>query len=219
MGIEAIIGYEFRDAGLLKAALTHRSHDKKQSNQRLEFLGDRVLGLVVCDMLYHAFPNEQEGELARRHAALVCKELVAAVAASIELGKFIILSSSEESSGGRSNMSNLEDACEAVIGAVYLDGGFEAAQKFVETNWRPRLESIAEPPKDPKTSLQEWAQARALGLPLYEIVNQKGPAHAPEFFVRVKINGKQAEATAASKRAAEQIAARKLLEDLAGGHA
>lgn len=211
-GLEAIIHYQFRDAGLLKAALTHRSHDKKQSNQRLEFLGDRVLGLVVCDMLFHAFPNEQEGELARRHAALVCKELVAVVAGDIHLGTYIILSTGEESGGGRSNLSNLEDACEALIGAIFLDGGFDAARRFIESNWRPHLESTLEPPKDPKTSLQEWAQARALGLPVYEIVRQTGPAHAPEFSVRVQTDGKSAEATAASKRAAEQLAAKKLLD-------
>ena len=211
-GLEAIIHYQFRDASLLKAALTHRSHDKKQSNQRLEFLGDRVLGLIVCDMLFHAFPNEQEGELARRHAALVCKELVAAVASDLNFGKYIIVSTSEESSGGRTNISNLEDACEAVIGAIFLDGGFDAARAFIESNWRPRLESIAEPPKDPKTTLQEWAQARALGLPIYEIIRQTGPAHAPEFSVRVQTDGKSAEATAASKRAAEQLAAKKLLD-------
>lgn len=213
-GIEADIGYQFHDPALLKSALTHRSHDKKDSNQRLEFLGDRVLGLVVCDMLFHSFPNEQEGELARRHAALVCKELVAEVSAAIGLGKYIILSASEESGGGRSNISNLEDACEALIGAVYLDGGFEAARSFIEANWRPRLESIAEPPKDAKTTLQEWAQARALGLPLYEIVHQTGPAHAPAFVVRVKLDGKDAEASAASKRAAEQLAAKKLLDQV-----
>ncbi|MFO1242023.1 MAG: ribonuclease III [Rickettsiales bacterium] len=213
-GFESVIHYTFSDAALLKSALTHRSLDKKANNQRLEFLGDRVLGLVVCDMLYHAFPSEQEGELARRHAALVCKELVAEVASALQLGHYIILSSSEESSGGRNNISNLEDACEALIGAIYLDGGFAAAQDFIERMWRPRLESIAEPPKDPKTSLQEWAQARALGLPLYEIVTQTGPAHAPEFVIRVKLDGKSSEATAASKRAAEQLAAKKLLDQV-----
>lgn len=212
--LETALGYRFQDSALLKTALTHRSLDKKQSNQRLEFLGDRVLGLVVCDMLYHTFPNEQEGELARRHAALVCKELVAEVARSLNLGVHMILSPSEESGGGRTNISNLEDACEAMIGAIYLDGGFAAATEFVERHWRNHLESIAEPPKDAKTGLQEWAQARALGLPVYEVVRQSGPAHAPEFIIRVQINGKSEEASAPSKRAAEQLAAKKLLGQL-----
>ena len=212
--LETALGYRFQDSALLKTALTHRSLDKKQSNQRLEFLGDRVLGLVVCDMLYHTFPNEQEGELARRHAALVCKELVAEVARSLNLGVHMILSPSEESGGGRTNISNLEDACEAMIGAIYLDGGFAAATEFVERHWRNHLESIAEPPKDAKTGLQEWAQARALGLPVYEVVRQSSPAHAPEFIIRVQINGKSEEASAPSKRAAEQLAAKKLLGQL-----
>lgn len=213
--LETVLGYRFQDPVLMKTALTHRSLDKKQANnQRLEFLGDRVLGLAVCDMLYHAFPNEQEGELARRHAALVCKELVSEVARSLNLGEHMILSSSEETGGGRTNISNLEDACEAMIGAVYLDGGYKAAAGFVERHWRPHLESITEPPKDAKTSLQEWAQARALGLPQYEVVRQSGPAHAPEFAIRVRIDGKSEEASAPSKRAAEQLAAKKLLGQL-----
>ena len=209
------IGYEFRDPSLLTLALTHPSLGKSASNQRLEFLGDAVLGLVVTELLYEKYPAEQEGELARRLAALIRGETLAKVASDIGLGEFLQLSASEAHTGGRTAPSNLEDALEAIIGAIYLDGGLEAAKQFILPQWCKLAETIATPPKDAKTALQEWAQARGLAVPDYKITAQTGPAHAPEFVVEVSITGHgQAQGTGASKRIAEQIAAGTLLAQL-----
>lgn len=208
---------QFRESDLVRQALTHpscaqRDQDAPYNNQRLEFLGDSVLGMVVADMLYHMYPTEQEGELARRFSALVCGEQLVAVARKIGLNRALILSDSEEENDGRENPSNLEDACEALIGAVYLDGGFDAVRQFIYQHWYELAESIAEPPKDPKTALQEWAQARSLPLPKYELIQEDGPSHAPAFTIRVQVKGLgKAEATASSKKAAEREAAALLM--------
>ncbi len=215
-GLQEIIGYRFRDGGLLKLALTHRSMAKAAHNQRLEFLGDRVLGLVVAEMLYGAFSGEQEGDLARRHAALVCGPALVEVAREIGLGAYLQLASGEEVAGGRENISNLEDACEALIGAMYLDSGLEGVAAFIRRYWTPLLNAAIEPPKDAKTALQEWLQGRGHPLPLYEEAGRSGPAHAPEFTIQVSAAGQAAEASALSKRAAEQAAAEKLLVMLSG---
>ena len=210
--LAARIGYNFRDESLLSLALTHPSLGKTTSNQRLEFLGDAVLGLVVGEMLYTMFPVEQEGELARRQAALVRGETLTLIAEELALGESLTLSSSEASSGGRKSSSNLEDALEALIGAIYLDGGLEAAKSFILPRWQERARMVASPPKDAKTALQEWAQARSLPVPSYKVLQQTGPAHAPDFTVEVLVNGySPQQASANSKRAAEQLAAGKLL--------
>ena len=209
------IGYPFRDASLLKLALTHPSLGKSASNQRLEFLGDAVLGLVIAEMLYQLYPTEQEGELARRQAALVRGETLAEIAQELSLGDALNLSASEAQSGGRNAASNLEDALEALIGAIYLDGGLTAAIGFITPHWQTRVSTLASPPKDAKTALQEWAQARGLPVPTYLVTEQTGPAHAPEFTIEVAVTGHpSATATAASKRLAEQAAAGKLLTTL-----
>lgn len=209
------IGYEFRDASLLKLALTHPSLGKTASNQRLEFLGDMVLGLVIAELLYTLYPNEQEGELARRLAALVRGETLTEIAQEIGLGKAITMSAGEAAAGGREAASNLEDAVEALIGAIYLDGGLIAAKHFILPRWSERAKTQKAAPKDAKTSLQEWAQARGIPVPTYEVVEQKGPAHAPDFTVRVTVQGQDPkQATANSKRGAEQLAAQALLESL-----
>ena len=214
-GFPQSLGYQFRDASLLALALTHPSLGKTASNQRLEFLGDAVLGLVITEMLYQLYPNEQEGELARRLAALVRGETLAMVASQIGLGDALQLSASEAGSGGRKAPSNLEDAMEALIGGAYLDGGLEAAKSIILPRWNELAENIVAPPKDAKTALQEWAQARGLPVPLYTVISQTGPAHAPEFTIEASINGHPPQqATAASKRSAEQAAAEKLLEIL-----
>lgn len=206
-----------RESDLVKQALTHPSRaqtagENPYNNQRLEFLGDSVLGLVIADMLYHMYPNEQEGDLARRLSALVCGERLVEVAHSIGLGETLILSESEEENNGRENPSNLEDACEALIGALYLDGGFDAAKQFIHQHWHDLAKSVNEPPKDPKTELQEWAQQRKLPLPEYEEINREGPAHAPEFTIKVSVaNHGDAQATANSKKQAEREAAQALL--------
>lgn len=213
--LQEILGYVFRDAALLKLALSHPSLGKAASNQRLEFLGDAVLGLVVAEMLYQIYGKEQEGELARRHAGLVRGETLTAIAQEISLGDSLMLSSSEAGSGGRLAASNLEDALEALIGAIYLDGGLEAAKSFIIPRWRERAINLTTPPKDAKTSLQEWAQARGLPVPVYKLIEQTGPAHAPTFTIEVMVrNYPSRKASASSKRTAEQLAAEALLADL-----
>ncbi|MDE3036903.1 MAG: ribonuclease III, partial [Pseudomonadota bacterium] len=194
--------------------LTHPSAGRGKSNQRLEFLGDAVLGAVVARLLYDAYPAEQEGELARRLAALVRGETLTAVARGIGLGETLTLSAGER----RDTASNLEDALEALIGAVYLDGGMAAAEAFILSRWTELSRNIVVPPKDAKTSLQEWAQARTLPVPVYALIESTGPAHAPQFTIEVTVQGyPPAQAQAASKKLAEQAAAEKLLETLQHG--
>lgn len=203
--------YQFKNPGLLKQAMTHRSTDSEWNNQRLEFLGDRVLGLVVAEMLYAAFPAGDEGELARRQAALVCRDTLVEVARHVGLNEMLILSGSEEIAEGRATPSNLEDACEAWLGAVYLDGGLDAVRGLIVTLWQPLMDNTIEPPKDAKTSLQEWLQGRGHKLPAYKEVARSGPAHAPEFTIEVEALGHRFAASGNSKRAAEQAAAAGLL--------
>jgi ribonuclease-3 len=225
-----IIGYEFARRELFEEALTHpsalvpeprrrrRRASAKRGYERLEFLGDRVLGLVVADYLWRRFEAEPEGDLARRHAHLVRREALARVAEGIGLGRYLLLSRSEAAAGGAGNPGILADACEALIAAIYLDGGFEAASTFVRRFWEPLIEGMEEPPRDPKTALQEWAQARGLALPAYELVATNGPDHAPLFTVIASVaGGNPATATASSKRLAEARAAAILLDRLATG--
>jgi ribonuclease-3 len=211
------LGYEFADPSLLEEALTHRSAMGGQTidYERLEFLGDRVLGLVVADMLMDAFPDENEGALARRLAALVREETLAAVARDLGLGAEIRLGAGESEGGGRENNALLADACEATIAAIYCDGGLEPARRFIEQHWSARLAAELAPPQDAKSTLQEWAQGRALPLPAYRVVEREGPDHAPLFTVSVEVVGKPpASATGLSKRVAEQAAAQALLDGI-----
>src|SRR5215471_2042407 len=210
------IGYEFADKSLLDSALTHISAltDKSRSGsyQRLEFLGDHVLGLVISDMLFRAFPKADEGELSRRLADLVRKEACADVARTIELGEAIKLGASEANSGGRWRTAILADVCEAVIGAVFLDGGYSAAAALVERLWGERMRATERPLRDPKTALQEWAQGLGLPPPIYREVERTGPHHDPEFRVAVELpDRKPAEGLGRSKRSAEQAAAAAML--------
>jgi ribonuclease III len=222
-----IIGYEFARRELLEEALTHpsalvpeprRRHRRtptKRGYERLEFLGDRVLGLVVADCLWRRFEGESEGDLARRHTHLVRREALVRVAERIGLGRYLFLSRSEAATGGAANPGILADACEALIAAIYLDGGFEAASALVRRFWEPLIEEMEEPPRDPKTALQEWAQARGPALPAYELVATDGPDHAPLFTVMASVTGVDpATATASSKRLAEAKAAAILLDRL-----
>jgi len=211
-----ILGHGFADPQLLAEALTHPSaHARRgvrQSYERLEFLGDRVLGLVVAELLWRRFPDEAEGALTRRHTGLVRRESLVEVARAIGLGRFVILSPGEAQAGARENPSVLADACEAVIAALYLDGGLEAARGFVHRYWEPLLQIAVTPPRDPKTALQEWAQGRGRGLPIYETVDVAGPAHKRLFTVSVRVEGTEpASASGPSKRAAETAAAAELL--------
>jgi len=219
-----IIGYEFGRRELIEEALTHpsalvpearrrrRRPPVRRGYERLEFLGDRVLGLVVADCLWRRFEGEPEGDLTRRHTHLVRREALARVADTIGLGRHLVLSRSEAAAGAAANPGILADACEALIAAIYLDGGFEAASTFVRRFWEPLIDEMEEPPRDPKTALQEWAQARGLALPAYELVATSGPDHAPLFTVRARVVGADpTTATASSKRSAEANAAAMLL--------
>ena len=215
--LEDRIGYRFTDGAMLECALTHISalkgaRNRAGSYQRLEFLGDHVLGLVISDMLYRAFPKADEGELSRRLADLVRKETCAEIARTIDLGPAIRVGSSEANAGARSRLAILADVCEAVIGAVYVDGGYKAAEELVERLWQARMRATAQPVRDPKTVLQEWAQARGLPTPAYREVARSGPDHDPEFRVAVQLPAlAPAEGMGRSKRAAEQAAAAAML--------
>jgi ribonuclease-3 len=215
--LEERIGYRFADAALLNCALTHISalkgpRNRTGSYQRLEFLGDHVLGLVISDMLFRGFPRADEGELSRRLADLVRKETCAEIASSIDLGAAIKLGSSEVNAGARQRPAILADVCEALIGAVYLDGGYVQAAALVERLWQERMQAKAQPLRDPKTLLQEWAQARGLPTPAYREVARSGPDHNPEFRVAVQLpHFAPAEGSGRSKRAAEQAAAAAML--------
>ena len=224
--LEARIGHKFADPALLTTAFTHvsalkSSRKRGESYQRLEFLGDHVLGLIVSDMLYRAFPSADEGELSKRLADLVRKESCADVAKSLGLLDDIKLGSVGAGAGARLRKSVLGDICEAVIGAVYLDGGYPAASAFVERNWTERMKKPRQPLRDPKTVLQEWAQGKGLPTPVYREVERTGPHHDPQFRVAVDLPGlAPAEGVGGSKRAAEKVAASVMIEreGVAGGN-
>jgi ribonuclease-3 len=211
------LGYDFKSVELLVRALTHASISTptRPDNQRLEFLGDRVLGLVMSEALFFADTAAAEGLLAPRFNALVRKETCADVARQIDLGAVLKLGRSEMMTGGRRKEALLGDAMEAVIAAVYLDGGFEAARDLVLRLWDKRIDGVAEDARDAKTSLQEWAQARGLPPPKYSIIERTGPDHAPVFTIEAQlVTGESERATAGAKRQAEQAAAKALLTRL-----
>ena len=212
--LSAVLQYTFSDPRLLEEALTHGSAlgIRGFDYQRLEFLGDRVLALVIAELLYKSFPKENEGQLARRYVALVRREALAEVAGKIGLGDHLILSESEALSGGRKNPSLLADVCEAVIAALYLDGGLQPAAAFINRYWQPLMAREDKPPTDAKTTLQEWLQGRGLALPVYRITRRTGPDHAPEFTIEVIAgNAQPATGSGLSRRAAEQQAAAAML--------
>jgi ribonuclease III len=213
------LGYRFADLDLLERALTHSSAVAPakridRSYQRLEFLGDRVLGLVVADMLYRRYPKSNEGELSRTLNTLVRKETCAVIARQLDLGREMILGESEARSGGADKEAILGDITEAVIGAIYLDGGLEPARTFIEQNFAEFLEGGQANRADAKTTLQEWAQARGLEPPAYVQVDRTGPDHAPEFTIAVDLAGfDRVEAIGTSKKIAEHKAAERFLVD------
>lgn len=216
------LGHCFADPPLLETALTHSSlaGHGAESYERLEFLGDRVLGLVVADLLMELYPLEDEGDLARRHALLVDRDSLAQVAMQLDLGAALRMTDGEAAAGTRARASVLADAMEAVIGALYRDGGLAVAAPVVRRLWAPLAEACGTPPQDPKTALQEWAQARALPLPAYRTVSRSGPDHAPQFTVEVTVRGYEpARADGSSRRVAERAAAAVLFATLtAQGH-
>jgi len=212
--LQECLGYRFKNSELLSQSLTHASmtSDPTASNERLEFLGDRVLGLLISDALIKLYPNTNEGGLAPRLNELVRRETCAAVAQEINLGSALILAASESGAGGRQKTAILADACEALIGALYLDGGLDAARTFVDLFWADRLANLTKTPQDAKTALQEWSQGQGLSLPRYEITARSGPDHQPVFVVQVDVEGfKPEEGQGPSKRVAEQVAAAALL--------
>ncbi|MCV2881606.1 ribonuclease III [Actibacterium sp. XHP0104] len=213
----ARLGYEFDRPELLMRAVTHSSMSSptRPDNQRLEFLGDRVLGLVLAEALLLADKGASEGQLAPRFNALVRKETCAEVALEIDLGAVLRLGRSEMMTGGRRKQALLGDGMEAILAAVYLDGGFTAARDLVLRLWGDRITTVEADARDPKTALQEWAQARGQQPPTYVELARTGPDHAPEFTIAVRLqSGQEATARAASKRKAEQAAAELLLGKL-----
>jgi ribonuclease-3 len=214
-GLAAKLGYTFHDDALLKRALTHAGADSARSNERLEFLGDRVLALVVSENLYRLYPGEDEGALTRRVHALVRWEACARVAEDIGLWEHLVLTRSE-SAGGRARGPIMGSACEAVIAALYLDGGMAAARAFIERMWEPMFADASADTRDAKTLLQEWAQARGPAAPVYTLKTQTGPDHAPRFVVEARVVGfAPITGEGGSKRQAEQDAAAKLLAVIA----
>ena len=214
---EQRLGYEFSNLSLLVEALTHSSiaSDFRKDNQRLEFLGDRVLGLVMAEALLDIDQTAPEGTLAPRFNALVRKEMCAEVARQIELGGVLKIGRSEMLSGGRRKDALLGDGMEAVIAAIYKDGGFEVAKTIIINLWGDRIKNVKGDARDAKTMLQEWAQARGQNPPNYEVISRSGPDHAPDFLVKVILaSGETSEAMAGSKRQAEQMAAKALLQKI-----
>ncbi len=217
---EAILGHRFRDRALLAQALSHSglSQGRDQglsSNERLEFVGDRVLGLVVAEWLIERFPSEREGALGRRLAHLVAEPSLASVAARLNLGALLALAPADDKAGVRDRPAVLADAVEAAIGALYLEAGLDASRDFIRRAFGPEM--VVDAPRDPKSALQEWTLGRGLGLPEYRVVATSGQSHAPTFRVRASCAGRSAEAEAGVKQAAEKAAAASLLAVLEKG--
>jgi ribonuclease-3 len=215
--LEARIGHVFSDKTLIKGALTHVSAlgtaRRAQTNERLEFLGDRVLGLAIAELLFEKFPKAEEGEMSRRFADLVRKETCANVARRWDVGPHLHVGPSEVRSGGRERTTILGDACEALIAAVFLDAGYDVARALVFRGFADLIVETLPPVVDPKSVLQEWAQGRGLPTPLYREVSRTGPDHKPQFVIAVEVQGfASAEASGASKRFAEQSAAQVFLQ-------
>lgn len=222
--LETRLGYRFKNRSLLERALTHASvranvarngrttRAAEADNERLEFLGDRVLGLAVAELLSETYSTATEGDLARRYNSLVRGETCALVARNWGLGEHLILSESEAESGGRDKETILADACEAVLAAVFLEAGFDTARALVRAHWSPLISNMPSDPTDAKSTLQEWAQARGLPVPTYREVSREGPDHAPKFTAEVRLDAKRtAVGFGASKRTAEQDAASMML--------
>lgn len=213
--LQKALDYQFSDLSLLERALTHTSARKKwaDDNERLEFLGDRVLGLVVADMLWQRFPRESEGDLAKRHAHLVRGGAVAEIAVVLNLGSVLALSKGERDSGGKKNPHLLADACEAVIAAIYLDSNYDEAKRVVSSLWENQVVSQGQPPRDAKTLLQEWVQSKGHALPHYKLMSRDGPPHDPVFTIEVSIHDEEPSiGVGKSKRTAEQEAAKLMLK-------
>jgi len=215
--LKELVGYRFDKPSLLDEALTHPSLSGAYNYQRLEFLGDRVLGLSISTWLLEAYPSEAEGRLNRRFTALVRKETLAEMARQLGMVEAIKLTPGAEAEGTREKEAVQADVCEAVIGAMYLDGGFDVADKFIRKHWVPLMTETTEAVRDSKTLLQEWCQGRAMPLPKYEVIGRSGLDHSPIFTIQVTVEGKgSAQAEGSAKRVAEQAAAKALYATLSG---
>lgn len=209
-----LIGYQFKDESLLQRAMTHPSLSKQigHNYERLEFLGDAVLSMMITERLLMGYPDEAEGVLAKKLAVLVSGTVIAEIARSINLGAYLLLSKGEINHGGRELTANLENAMEALIGAIYMDGGLDAVNPLIDRLWSPRIAVMTQAPEDPKTALQETVQAKGLNLPTYQMVARTGPSHAPLFTMQVSVDSyPPITAEAKSKRAAEREAAKSML--------
>ncbi|MEH6404696.1 MAG: ribonuclease III [Sneathiella sp.] len=222
----SILKYKFKDENLLIEALTHsslvkggkRTMESSRDYERLEFLGDRVLGLVISEELYRRYGKAEAGQLSRRYNAQVRKETLASIAKELGLEKHVRMSADLKLSGGDNNPSILEDCVEAIIAALYLDGGMKASHQFIKDSWWKRFEKLDAANKDPKSSIQEWAAKGGKNPPVYEVVAEEGPDHNRFFTVKIIVEGCSSHsATGASKRSAEQQAAEKLLKELNNG--
>ncbi len=217
-GLEKELSYEFKDKKLLELALTHPSaiaHEHGYEFERLEFLGDRVLGLIIATWLYEEFPSEKEGDLAKRFASLVRKEMLVEVANALHLAQYLIIKRERSSSQEKRMETLLADGCEALIAALYIDGGINAAANFIHGFWKEYIRDAKEPPRDPKSILQEWVQSKGKSHPLYEVWESSGPAHSPFFIVEVIVEGLEpVKGQGSSKRHAEKDAAQNMLDKI-----
>ncbi|MDA9770629.1 ribonuclease III [Emcibacteraceae bacterium] len=210
-----ILGYSFKDESLIREALTHPSLEGTPSYQRLEFIGDRVLGLAIAAWMFELHPNADEGGLASRHTNLVRREACAKIAANLNLGDFIHMAKSSEDTGGRKRETIIADVCESVIGAIYLEAGYLEAEKFIRKFWHEMAHNVKVAKRDAKTRLQELVQSRGKSTPVYTTIDKKGPDHQPTFTIVVSVQGEGEEtAKGFSKRDAEQLAAEKILKRL-----
>lgn len=212
--LEKKIKYKFNNSDILSEALTHSSSKAKRNvtdNERLEFLGDRVLGLIVAERLLEKHIHEKEGDIAKRHTAFVCKDYLVIVSKEIGLTDFMTMSSGEKKEGGLTNESIMADGVEALLGAIYKDSDLEEAKRFIDKFWN--FDEDINPPTDPKTALQEWSQKQGLGLPKYNTLEQAGTDHQPVFEVEVIIDGKpHAKGSGHNKKEAEKAAAHEFLK-------
>ena len=221
--LPGILQHTFSQPDLLRQALTHpsavveREPRTKLTYDRLEFLGDRVLAIVVARLLFEKFPEAPSGDLARRFNELVRRETLADVAISINLGDHILMGNSDAATGGAANPAILADVLEAILAAIYLDGGLAVAETFIQRHWEDRAAVLVTPPADAKTALQEWAQSLAKPPPSYRVISTEGPPHKPTFLMAVEVDGEAATCGKGStKRQAEQLAAESMLAAIAG---
>ena len=221
---QAVLGYKFKTPELLDRAMTHRSaaqgHSAEWSNERLEFLGDRVLGLIVVEALLERFPNQREGEIAPRLNALVSREQCGVIGSALGLGEYLLIDKAERLNGGSSKPSLLANALEAVLGAIYLDGGLPPSRKFILKHWKSAMQGVIASPRDPKSALQEWAQGEGFATPRYTHSERSGPDHAPVFTASVQVsNLDPVTGMGASKQEAERAAARTMVAIIEGDEA